>query len=176
MLRYYITDRRQLGGIEELIACITRNLDRVDYVQIREKDMTPRELLALVRALPSLDRVLINDRADVAIAASAAGVHLPSGSIAPRDLRKLRAMTVAVSCHTVDEIVAAEREGADFLVFGPVFPTAGKGAPLGLGPLHEAAHAVRIPVLALGGVNESNAASCVEAGAAGIAGISMFQR
>jgi thiamine-phosphate pyrophosphorylase len=187
MLRYCITDRRQAGGIELLLAAVKRNLERaVDMIQIREKDLPTRELASLTRqvcglAAPYGTRVLVNERADVALACGAAGVHLPANSLPVRDLRAVtpKGFVIGVSCHEVEEVQAAARDGADFAVFGPVFWPLSKESPLpprGLDGLRAAAHAVSIPVLALGGVTEENALFCVEAGAAGIAGITIFQR
>jgi thiamine-phosphate pyrophosphorylase len=182
VIRYYITDRQAAGGTDALLALIRRNAAQVDWVQIREKDLPARELAALVRgALTTGARVLVNDRADVALACGAHGAHLPSGAIPPREVRRIapQGFTIGVSCHTLDEVGLAEREGADFVVFGPVFHTASKaryGQPQGLAKLAEASAVVRIPVLALGGVKEENIGDCVAAGAAGIAGITLFQR
>ena len=182
MLRYYITDRLALGGAQPLLAAISRALTAgVDWVQIREKDLNARELCSLVRAAVDLGgRILVNGRADVALACAAAGVHLPAHSMAPRELRRIApaGFLIGVSCHSADEVRRAERDGADFAVFGPVFATPSKlvyGTPLGLDRLGEACAAVKMPVLALGGVSAINAADCARAGAAGIAGISMFQ-
>jgi thiamine-phosphate pyrophosphorylase len=175
MLRYYITGRHGAGGTEALLASLAHA--DVDYVQIREKDLGTRELMALVRRVRTpRAKILINDRADVALACGASGVHLRAGSLAPARLRSITpaGFLIAVSCHSAEEVRQAEAEGADFVVLGPIFATPSKaafGEPLGLRPLYEAAHSVAIPVLALGGVNDANARACVRAGAAGIAGI-----
>jgi thiamine-phosphate pyrophosphorylase len=186
MIRCYITDRSSLGGEERLDDAIARNIIAgVDWIQIREKDLSARELLDLVRcalALPNTTgtKILVNTRVDVALAAGAAGVHLPAGSIPPRAWRAITppGFLIGVSCHTVEEVRAAEADDADYAVFGPVFAPLSKGSdlpPRGLDALGEAARAVKIPVLALGGVTRDRIVACMAAGAAGVAGISLFQ-
>jgi thiamine-phosphate pyrophosphorylase len=122
--------------------------------------------------------ILVNDRADVA-ASSAAGVHLTTSSMPVEVVRAAfgSQILIGASTHTIDEVEAAEAGGADFVVFGPVFETASKrkyGSPVGLDALEQVATRTGIPVLALGGVNLSNYKSALDAGAAGVAGISMF--
>ncbi len=179
MIRYCITDRRLLG-VERALA------DGVDFVQLREKDFSARDLLDLTRRAlrlpnPRGTKFIVNGRMDVALAANAHGLHLPAESIPPREWRAIAppGFVIGVSCHSLDEVLAAERDGADYVVFGPVFAPISKSsdlAPRGLEGLAEACRAVRIPVLALGGVTAANQNACIAAGAAGVAGISLFQR
>jgi len=168
--RYCITD-------SALVAARARN---AEMIQIRAKALSGRELYSLVqRVLALTDKpVLVNTRLDVAMACGAAGVHLPAGSIAPSELRQItpKHFLIGVSCHTVEELQTAEREGADFAVYGPVFVSPSKPvSPIGIDALRLAVRSVkRLPVYALGGVTEENAVLCIEAGAAGVAGISLF--
>jgi thiamine-phosphate pyrophosphorylase len=182
VLLYAITDRAQLQ---------TPLLDRVrlllqagvDYLQIREKDLPGRELLALLDAVLALPnphgtKVLVNERVDVALATGAHGVHLPAHAVAPSRIRAIAppGFLIGVSCHRLEEVNRAETEGADLAVFGPVFDTPSKrryGPPVGVEALEQAARGRRIPVLALGGVTLENFHLC--RGAAGIAAISLFQ-
>jgi thiamine-phosphate pyrophosphorylase len=173
----------------------------VDYIQLREKDLPTRDLESLAREAVRIvtqlktekqelrTALLINSRTDVALAVGADGVHLRSDDVSPREVRTVwrrhyecgaparanspRDPLIAVSCHSPAEVGQAAASNATFAVFAPVFEK--KGAkPTGLTVLQEAC-AANIPVLALGGITPSNAHSCLEAGAAGIAAIRLFQ-
>jgi thiamine-phosphate pyrophosphorylase len=157
-------------------------------VQIREKDLASRELIALVEEALSAARepgrggasVIVNDRLDVALAAGAEGVHLGAHSMPLQVVRQFapRPFVIGVSCHSLGEAMTAESGGADYLALGPVFETPSKlsyGPPLGLEMLRSVALRVRIPVLALGGITVERIRPCREAGASGIAGIRIFQ-
>jgi len=159
------------------------------WIQIREKDLDARSLVELARfavaetrALAA--RVLINDRLDVALAANAAGIHLGEKSLPLETVIEWRRSAgrvdflIGVSCHSLDSARAAERGGADYIFFGPVFETPSKvafGAPQGIERLREVCASVEIPVLAIGGVSLENARACIAAGAAGVAAIRLFQ-
>lgn len=157
----------------------------VDLIQLREKDLAPRELLGLAKSAVeacrgSRARIVVNDRLDVAIAAGAHGVHL-GGMSAPTEAVRRRvdkAFLLGASCHSMDEALKAEADGADYILLGPIFDTPSKrqfGPPLGLNNLSEAAKRIRIPLLALGGVTVERVKLCLEAGATGIAAIRLFQ-
>jgi thiamine-phosphate pyrophosphorylase len=157
-------------------------------IQIREKDMSARALGAFTRAAiesvrPHGARVLLNDRLDVAMAAGADGVHLRASSIPTREVRAAAAQRglddfmIGVSTHSIAEARVAEEGGADFIVCGPVYDTPSKrayGPPLGLERFAEICAAVKIPTLALGGVNLSNYREPLRRGAAGVAAIGLF--
>lgn len=157
----------------------------IDLIQIREKHLAARELFELTERAAEITRksstrLLVNDRADIAVGAGADGVHLTTQSLDAAVVRKAfgKDLLIGVSTHSLTEATAARQGGADFIVFGPVFETASKaqyGEPAGLEKLAEVARALRsIPVLALGGITTANAAECLQSGAAGIAAISLF--
>lgn len=192
----YVTDRRALSDPADLIGRIARAASAgIPWIQIREKDLSTRELLALVRAAVTVaaensapespTRIIVNDRLDVALAARAAGVHLAETSIPVAAVNEWRrrgvstnAIMLGASCHSVEAARTAERDGADYVFFGPVFATPGKarfGHPQGLKRLEKVSRSVKIPVLAIGGITAENAGECLAAGAAGIAAIRMFQ-
>lgn len=195
---YYITDRKQLcaneGDARRLLLERVRMAATagVDAIQIRERDLSTRELTELGRraveivrkASPSA-KLLINSRSDVAIACGADGVHLRSDNISAAEARAifmhagmLRPI-IGVSCHSRAEVELAEGHGADFAVFGPIFEKDRELKEEGLASLQSVCHCraakASMPVLALGGVNLENAQECLQAGAAGIAGIRLFQ-
>ncbi len=180
MLRYYITDRRAIGGNVALLRNVACLANGVDVIQVREKDLPARDLCQLVREILSVAhpsvRVLVNDRADVAIACGAHGVHLRGNAIAVPHIRAVcpPGFTISVSCHSVNDVRIASREGADYALLSPIFSSS-KSAALGLATLAEAVGVSTIPVLALGGVEAALLPECGKAGAAGFAAIRYFQ-
>jgi thiamine-phosphate pyrophosphorylase len=183
----------------------------VDWIQIREKDLSARELAKLTRdALHQRNensrtagcptRILINDRLDTALSERADGVHLGEQSLPAAEVKLLiesrlqvaqallpvpmpvtptpTDFLLGVSCHSAEDVKSAAQAGANYVFFGPIFATPSKilfGAPQGLGQLAEVCRSVSIPVFAIGGITVENAASCLAAGAAGIAAIRLFQ-
>lgn len=151
-----------------------------DVLQLRAKTVEAGELLRRARRLrEKFSGVLvINDRVDVCLAAGADGVHLPGGRVAPVVLKQRFGLkVVGVSCHSVEECARAEQEGADYVYLSPIFEVTSKpgyGPALGLGAIEAAVARVRVPVIALGGVTRENEASCIAAGASGIASIRYF--
>ena len=202
MLRYAITNRALFPGTnQQQQAALIRQTARwategIDIIQLREKDLPAAELATLARAILQSIRntptqILINSRADVALATSAHGVHLTSapGELTPQQIRLLYSSTtlppplISVSCHTLAEVTRARDNQASAILFAPVFEksiagqptTPGLGTGLGLDLLRTACEAAApIPVIALGGVTPANAPLCQQAGAAGIAGIRLF--
>ena len=181
----YITDRLALGA-KPLMPLIQDSVrSAVDLIQIREKDLAARPLAELVRAAVecargTLTRVVVNDRLDVALAVGAHGVHLGTQSLPALAVRRWVPdnFLIGVSCHSIEEALAAEAAAADYIVLGPIFATLSKlayGLPLGLGKLREVAARVQVPLLALGGMDIQRVKPCLAAGATGIAGISIIQ-
>jgi len=173
-----VTDRSLVTGtLEEAVeACLGAGLRAV---QLREKDLAARDLLSMARALRESTRrhgakLLINDRADVALAVGADGVQRAGTSLPVSALRSISppGFLIGASVHSVAEALAAEPEGADFLLFGPVYDTPSKrqyGPPQGLAALERVASAVRLPVFAVGGVTPARVAEVMRAGASGVA-------
>lgn len=179
---YLITDRKQVKGEDLLSAVAAAFRGGVRAVQIREKDLSGRELYELARQVKKLasrfhGRVLINDRVDIALALKLDGVHLPASGFPPEAARKLLGPKplLGVSTHSAAEAQAAQRAGADFVTFGPVYATASKaryGPPVGIRALREAVSQVTLPVFALGGIGPENVAEVAATGAWGVAMIS----
>lgn len=169
----------------------------VDWIQIREKDLCGRDCALLAGdALRSVAkssaagaaspaRLLVNDRLDVALSEGTDGVHLGEHGLPVSEAKRLRAaraghknFLIGVSCHSLEAAKSAERDGADYIFFGPVFATPSKsayGPPQGLECLAQVSSAVLIPVIAIGGITMENATRCLGAGAAGLAAIRLFQ-
>lgn len=203
----YVTDRRSFLGARrkdsldplleriELLAAAG-----VDWIQLREKDLSGKQSAALTSeallrvrkpAGQAKDRtsILVNDRLDVALAEQAGGVHLGENSLPMQEVKRLLAASPArkslprdfragVSCHSLEAAESAATAGADYIFFGPVFATPSKasyGAPQGLDRLARVCASLTIPVLAIGGITLENAPACFLAGASGIAAIRLFQ-
>ena len=202
MIRCAITDASRFGpDFEAQLAGLTADAVRwaelgVDFVQLREKTLAAGELSQLAKAMMGVLRehggttkLLINGRADIALAAGADGVHLTSSpdELTPVQVRQLFAAAVksepivSASCHTLADALRARAAGVDFILFGPVFGKTVErvlvAEAAGLKMLRDVCEATSgVPVLALGGVDEENATACLAAGAAGVAGIRLFSQ
>jgi thiamine-phosphate pyrophosphorylase len=200
MLRYAITGRTLYPGDElQQQVALLRQVARwatngINLIQLREKDLPAATLSALARAILQIinlangpTRLLINSRPDIAIATGAHGIHLTASpdELPPAQVRdlysaaNLPAPTITISCHTLEDVHRAHQNKADAILFAPVFEKVIAGEIItqgqGLDKLHAACTAASpIPVYALGGVTFENAPSCLDAGAAGIAGIRLF--
>lgn len=150
-----------------------------DVLHLRAKDLEAADLLRRARLLREQwsGILLINDRIDVCLASGADGAHLPSHRIAPRRIKECfgQKLIIGASCHSIEEALQAEAEGADYVYLSPIFDKPGYAPPLGLEVLAMTSERLRIPVIALGGITSANEDSCTAAGAKGIAGISYFQ-
>jgi thiamine-phosphate pyrophosphorylase len=199
----YVTERRSLSGdasVDGRVALAAKIAALasagINWVQIREKDLSAKEIAAIAgQALQSARagsdasrtpiRILVNDRLDVALAAGTGGVHLGENSLPAQEVKRFAAarrqdqdFLIGVSCHSLESAKSAGSDGADYLFFGPVFATPSKtafGAPQGLERLAQVCNAVSLPVLAIGGITLENAGECLTAGAAGISAIRLFQ-
>lgn len=179
---YLITDRNQAGGLR-LIDIVEEALKGgVRGVQLREKDLSSRELYELAYDMRKLTarydaKLIINDRVDIALAVDADGVHLGLTSMPIHRVRKLigTSRLIGLSCHNQVNALMAQETGADFITFGPVYYTPSKatyGKPVGIELLDTVAHLLDIPVFALGGIKQENIPEVIAAGASGIALVS----
>jgi thiamine-phosphate pyrophosphorylase len=201
----YVTDRKGFTSEVDLQSgtLLTRismaAAAGIDWIQIREKDLSAKELSSLTRAAVAqtrqinerngtLTRIIANNRLDVALSEHTGGVHLGEQPLPVHHVCKWRAakpdlaargeFLIGVSCHSALDAASAARDGADYIFFGPVFATPSKapfGAPQGLERLAKVCSSVSIPVLAIGGITLDNAYDCFAAGAGGIAAIRLFQ-
>jgi thiamine-phosphate pyrophosphorylase len=176
---YVVTDRHEAAGrvLEEVVAAAAQG--GAGAIQLREKDLSARDLYALgarlqIALAPYGVPLLINDRLDVALALDTAGVHLAGHSLPTAVARRVlgTGKLLGVSTHSVEEARCAAEDGADFIVFGPVFTTPSKvayGPPQGLQHLTAVVRAVHIPVIAIGGIDYTNLPQVMQAGAYGVA-------
>jgi thiamine-phosphate pyrophosphorylase len=199
----YVTDRRSLplstsaDAHNLLFASVERAAAAgVDWIQLREKDFSgkeweqlARESLRRISRTGAATRLFVNDRLDVALACGAGGVHLSENGVPVSEACRLRDeffssrsekrdFLVGVSCHSLGASLGAARAGADYIYFSPIFNTPSKanyGPPQGLDRLATICRALTIPVIAIGGISPENGESCLQAGAAGVAAIRLFQ-
>lgn len=179
---FLITDRNQTGSLRLIDIVEDALKGGVRGVQLREKDLSSRELYELAYDMRKLTtrydaKLLINDRVDIALAVDADGVHLGLNSMPIHRVRRLLGNNrlIGVSCHNQINAIMAQENGADYITFGPVYYTPSKanyGKPVGVDSLETVAHLLQIPVFALGGIKRDNIPEVVAAGAAGISLVS----
>lgn len=180
---YLVTDRKLFADKDALFNAIEEALKAgVKAVQLREKDLAIRDLLGMAYKMRELtekynSKLFINDRADVAIAVDADGVHLGQQSMPPDAVRKIakKDFLIGVSTHSLNEALEAEQKGADFITFGPIYETPSKmkyGNPVGVDSLRLVKSKISIPVFALGGIKKDKVDEVVKTGADGVAVIS----
>jgi len=171
---YAISDRRLCDPVDFVRRAEPAGLRAF---QLREKEMSARDALSISKDIRNISpsfKVFVNERADIALTAHADGVHLPESSWPAKRLKlSFPRMLCGASAHSLEAAQLAEEDGADFIVFGPVFQTPSKQAlgiePCGVMALKEVANAIRIPLFAIGGITPGRARQCVDAGAWGVA-------
>jgi len=178
---YLITDLQRIGK-DRFRSAVEEALEGgVRALQIREKDLHPQDLLALAIEVKAITgrynaKLFINDRADIAVMAGADGVHLTETSVEADEVKNnFPDLIVGVSTHSLEGACLAEKQEADFITFSPIYETPSKanyGPPQGLDLLQQVTQAVRLPVLALGGITLHRVPECLEQGAFGVAVIS----
>lgn len=180
---YAITDRKRVAGDKFLYHIESACASGLRAIQVREKDMSPLELFRLCEKVQAITsrygtKVLINDRADIALSLGLDGVHLTENSLPVDRVRKMIGnKLIGISAHDEDQLIAAARSSADFAVFGPVAATASK--PEGhriVSPeeFKKACSVAALPVFALGGMNEDKVKFWLDHGAQGVSGISLW--
>ncbi|MBF0558408.1 MAG: thiamine phosphate synthase [Nitrospirae bacterium] len=180
---YLITDRKLFADDDSFFAAIEAALrGGLRAVQLREKDLPTRELLAMAHGMRALAskygaKLFINDRTDVALCSGADGVHLGQACIPAYAARKIAGdrLLIGVSTHSLQEADIAEKEGADFITFGPLYQTPSKakyGSPVGLAALNKVTEQIGIPVFGIGGIRPDSVNEVMECGVRGIAVIS----
>ncbi len=175
---YAITDRKKYNSLEDTVKKL---LDKgIRMFQIREKDLPAGELYRFTEKFLKLTQgydvhIFINDRVDIALMFDLDGVHLPENSF---DVEVVKSnfpnLIVGKSCHSLECAKKAEENGADYVIYSPIFKVEGKGEPQGIEKLKEVVNLLNIPVYALGGINKNNIQQVLETGVYGIAGIRTF--
>ncbi|MCL0096441.1 thiamine phosphate synthase [Thermodesulfovibrionales bacterium] len=180
---YLITDRKLFITTPLMLTAVEDALKAgVKAVQLRERDLPTRELLDIAYKMKELTirhdgKLFINDSLDIALCVGADGVHLGQSSMPVYAVRRVvgdRAL-IGASTHNLDEAAVAEREGADFITFGPIYHTASKlkyGEPVGIESLRRIREKVSTPIFGIGGVKPHNVDEVVQSGAYGVAVIS----